>query len=143
MGSTEGIVRAAGGIVWRGVGPDDRQVLVIHRPRYDDWSFPKGKNDPGEADDACATREVHEETGLVVRLGSELPTVEYVDRHGNDKTVSYWTMTINDHIAQPDQFVPNDEVDEIRWVSIGAASQLLTYGVDRALVEELEQTLAT
>ncbi len=153
MGREE-LVRAAGGIIWRSqAGGADVvvEVLIVHRPRYDDWSFPKGKNDPGEPDEACALREVLEETGFAVVLGPELPTVEYIDRRGWPKSVRYWTMTIapdpaagtnsgagNDDTAN---FVANDEVDELRWVLQDQAALLLSYPADRLLLEELGPTL--
>ena len=87
-----GLVRAAGGVVTR--GPDSAlEVLVVHRPRYDDWSLPKGKVEPGETDEDAARREVEEETGYQCTLGEELATVRYIDRRGRDKQVRFWQMT--------------------------------------------------
>ncbi len=123
-------VRAAGGVV-AGTGPDGhRTVLVVHRPRYDDWSLPKGKVDPGESDEDCARREVEEETGLRCTLGAELPSTRYVDRKGRAKQVRYWAMTVVDGA-----FVANDEVDEVRWLAPEAALPLLTYPHDAVVVE--------
>lgn len=119
-------IRAAGGVVTRtGVG-DGTEVLVAHRPKYEDWSFPKGKVDPGESDEDCALREVEEETGLRCTLGDELPTTAYLDRKGRSKTVRYWAMTVLDG-----SFRPNDEVDETRWLAPDLAARLLSYDRDR------------
>jgi 8-oxo-dGTP pyrophosphatase MutT (NUDIX family) len=117
-------VRAAGGVVWR---MDDRapEVLLVHRPKYDDWTFPKGKLDPGETYEQAALREVHEETGLECVLGHELAGVEYRDAKGRPKTVRYWEMSI---VAGA--FAPNAEVDEIRWLTLVDAAALLTYRHD-------------
>lgn len=123
-------VRAAGGVVTRTTSEGDLEVLVVHRPRYDDWSLPKGKLDPGESFEAAAIREVAEETGVRVTLGRELPTIRYTDRHGRPKVVRYWHMTP----AAIDEFVPDDEVDEIRWLPAPEATNLLTYDADRQLV---------
>src|SRR5205823_11775473 len=92
---TDGVVRAAGGLVVRNAGGEP-QVLLVHRPKYDDWSLPKGKADPGETDEETAAREVEEETGLRCRLGVELPAVEYHDRYGRPKRVRYWLMEPED-----------------------------------------------
>jgi len=119
------VVRAAGGVI---AGPDGA-VLLVHRPKYDDWTFPKGKNEPGESDEACAVREVEEETGLVCTLGEELTTVEYIDRKGRPKTVRYWIMT-SDGAA-----VASNEVDEVRWVSPVQARSLLSYDRDREVLD--------
>ena len=118
-------VRAAGGVVLR-----DGLVALVHRPRYDDWTLPKGKADPGEDDETCALREVAEETGLRCRLGDELPSVRYHDRFGRAKLVRYWTMT-------PDggSFTPTDEVDEIRWLPIAGAKPLLSYQRDIVVLD--------
>jgi 8-oxo-dGTP pyrophosphatase MutT (NUDIX family) len=123
-----GLVRAAGGVPFR-LAPD-LLLAVVHRPRYDDWSFPKGKCDPGEADEEAALRELHEETGLRGHLGRELPSVRYRDRQGRPKLVRYWLVGVDDG-----PFVPNDEVDELRWLAPGAARALLSYGHDRRLVD--------
>jgi 8-oxo-dGTP pyrophosphatase MutT (NUDIX family) len=122
------VIRAAGGLVLR-----DGLVLLVHRPRYDDWTFPKGKADEGEADEETALREVHEETGLRCALGRELGSTEYTDSHGRPKRVRWWLMR---PLAE-DPFVANDEVDEVRWVEPAAAARLLSYGRDLKLLAEL------
>ncbi|HET9730159.1 MAG TPA: NUDIX hydrolase [Acidimicrobiia bacterium] len=122
------VIRAAGGVVVRDQD-GNREVLVVHRPRYDDWSLPKGKLDDGETDEDAARREVHEETGWQCTLGRELPQVSYVDRRGRDKIVRYWQMTPVDR----GKWTPNDEVDEVRWIRSGETA-LLSYDVDRRLV---------
>ncbi len=124
---SSGRVRAAGGVIVH----DDR-LCVIHRPKYEDWSLPKGKLDPGEEWEAAALREVREETGLVARCEGELTPHEYVDRKGRPKLVRWWRMTV-DEVAP---FVVNDEVDERRWVTPAEAERLLDYEHDRALVRE-------
>jgi 8-oxo-dGTP pyrophosphatase MutT (NUDIX family) len=137
-------VRAAGGVVTIGEG-DSLLLLVTHRPHYDDWSFPKGKRDDGESDEACAHREVFEETGVRVVLQTELTAVKYNDHKGRPKTVRYWHMTPDAEIhpesagllAQPPAFVPNDEVDEVRWLRPAQARELLSYPHDRVLIDEL------
>jgi 8-oxo-dGTP pyrophosphatase MutT (NUDIX family) len=133
----KGHVRAAGGIVWRMMGAN-REVLIVHRPRYDDWSFPKGKRENGESDEHCALREVEEETGLVVELGPPLITLTYVDHKGRDKTVVYWAMTVAAG-CDADVFVANEEVDAMRWVSAIEAEQRLTYDDDRRLLASLPE----
>lgn len=123
-------VRAAGGVPCRGTG-NDLEVLVIHRPRYDDWTFPKGKLDPGETWEQAAVREVWEETGLVAVLGAELPGTTYRDRHGHPKRVRYWSMPV----AVDTGFSPGDEVGERRWVQPAEAARLLSYERDRAVLD--------
>ncbi len=120
-------VKAAGGVVIR-----DGEVLLVHRPRYDDWTLPKGKLDPGESFEEAALREVWEETGLSCSLGEELASTEYRDNKGRPKIVRYWLMEI-----EGGDFEPNDEVDEVRWVPIGEAAAELTYERDRELLEGL------
>jgi 8-oxo-dGTP pyrophosphatase MutT (NUDIX family) len=117
-------VDAAGGVVVR-----DGRVLLVHRPRYDDWTFPKGKLDPGESFELAALREVEEETGIVCSLGRELPAARY---HVGDrpKLVRYWLMTPQSETP----FVPNDETDDLRWVTPDDARALLTYDRDREVL---------
>jgi 8-oxo-dGTP diphosphatase len=129
-------VRAAGGVPWRR-GAAGLEVLVIHRSRYDDWSFPKGKLDPGESWEQAAVREVWEETGLVTVLGDELGSTAYRDRHGRQKHVRYWSMAV----AADAGFTPGDEVGERRWVPSGEAEELLTYERDRAVLERAVELL--
>ncbi len=124
-------VYAAGCVVWRRIG-DRLEVAVTHRDRYDDWSHPKGKRDPGEDDLSCAVREVEEETGLKGTIHSELPTARYEDHKGRPKVVRYWSMQVTGGT-----FVPNDEVDELRWVTIDEAKELLTYSHDLLLLDSL------
>ena len=123
------LVVAAGGIVGRvGEGGND-EVLLVHRPRYDDWTFPKGKLDEGETAPEGALREVLEETGHRCRLGAAVGTVEYADRADRTKLVHYFEMDVIEG-----DFVPNGEVDEIRWMAIPDALPLLTYERDRAVL---------
>jgi 8-oxo-dGTP diphosphatase len=119
------MIRAAGGIVVR-----DGRVLLVHRPRYDDWTFPKGKADEGERDEACALREVHEETGWRCELGEELSSTEYVDAKGRPKLVRWWRM----RPLADDGFTPNEEVDELRWTTPDEARTLLSYDRDLQLL---------
>ena len=120
------MVEAAGGIVLR-----DGLVAVVHRPRYDDWSLPKGKLDAGETFEQAALREVEEETGIRARLVRELSSTRYFDNKGRDKVVRYWLMEVDEDPG----FEPNDEVDELRWLEPDAAAALLTYDRDRELLQ--------
>lgn len=122
------VVRAAGGVPVRDEA-GGLEVLVVHRPRYDDWTFPKGKCEPGESDEACAVREVEEETGLRCALEGELPTVAYDDARGRPKRVRYWRMrTVGGELAF------RHEVDEARWVAPAEAAALLSYPRDVELL---------
>ena len=121
-------VRAAGGILWRDRGI--LKVLVVHRPRYDDWSFPKGKCEPGETDEDCALREVAEETGLECVLGAELPPVHYHDRNGRTKQVRYWAMQ---PVGATETW--DDEVDVLCWVTLTRAARILSYERDAAVLD--------
>jgi 8-oxo-dGTP diphosphatase len=118
-------IEAAGGVVVA----DDGQVLLVHRPRYDDWTLPKGKLDRGETFEAAALREVREETGLRCTLGREVATTEYRDSKDRPKVVRYWLMEV-----EGGGFRANDEVDEVRWVPVTDAAELLTYDRDREVL---------
>jgi 8-oxo-dGTP diphosphatase len=118
-------VRAAGGLVVR-----DGRVAVVHRPRYDDWSLPKGKIQPGETWEEGALREVQEECNLRCALGSELDDDQYVDHKGRTKQVRWWQMDVVEDLG----FAPNEETDELRWLRRDEALDLLTYDHDRELV---------
>lgn len=129
------VVRAGGGVVRR-CRPDGRfEYAIIHRPRYDDWSLPKGKAGPGESDERAALREVEEETGVAARLGPELASTAYTDRNGRPKVVRYWLM---EPTGDGHPFVPNHEVDALRWCTADEAAKLLTQEHDRKLVEDAE-----
>jgi 8-oxo-dGTP diphosphatase len=121
------VVRAAGGLVVR-----EGKVLLVHRPKYDDWSFPKGKCDEGESDEACALREVVEETGLRCELLDEIGETSYIDGKGRPKVVRYWRMRGVDG-----EFAPHDEVDEIRWETPESAARVLSWSRDLPLLERL------
>ena len=120
-------VDAAGGVVER-----DGRVLLVHRPRYDDWTFPKGKLDPGESFEDAALREVEEETGVRCTLGRELPSIRY-EVNGRPKLVRYWVMAPGADLG----FAPNDETDDLRWVTPDEARALLTYDRDRDVLRAL------
>jgi 8-oxo-dGTP diphosphatase len=124
-------VKAGGGVVVRH-GDNGVEVAVVHRPRYDDWSFPKGKLDRGESFEDGALREVEEEIGLRCALGAELSPTAYRDNKGRSKVVRYWLME-----PLGGDFAPNDEVDEMRWVPLAEAEALLSYDRDRELLREV------
>ena len=127
MGGVAGTIEAAGGVV-----EQDSLIAVVHRPRYDDWSLPKGKLDKNESAERAALREVQEETGLSCQLIEELEPVSYTDNRGRPKNGRYWRMKV-----LSGEFEVNDEVDELRWLSKADALELLSYEHDRELVAAL------
>jgi 8-oxo-dGTP pyrophosphatase MutT (NUDIX family)/phosphohistidine phosphatase SixA len=120
-------VAAAGGIVWRGRHPAV-EVALVHRPRYDDWTLPKGKLEAGESELAAAVREVREEVGASVAVSRRIGRVRY-HHDGAKKTVAYWALRYLDGA-----FVPNDEVDELVWLAPAQARAKLSYAVDRPVL---------
>ena len=124
-------IRAAGALLWRPAGRGT-QVALIHRPKYDDWSFAKGKADPGEHILLTAEREVEEETGLRVTLGRNLPPVRYLT-DGLPKRVDYWAAQVDRDSAG---FAPNTEVDQMEWVAASAAARRLSYAHDVQLLAD-------
>jgi 8-oxo-dGTP pyrophosphatase MutT (NUDIX family) len=130
-------VKASGGVVYR-PAHGGIEILLVHRPRYDDWSLPKGKLDSGESWEDAAVREVEEETGLRCALGPELSPVAYRDNKDRAKVVRYWVMEATGDAAG---FVPNDEVDELRWLPADAAADALSYPRDTDLVREATERL--
>jgi 8-oxo-dGTP pyrophosphatase MutT (NUDIX family) len=128
-------VRAAGGVVARKRQDGEVEVVVVHRPKYDDWTFPKGKAHRGESDEACALREVEEETGLVCELVHELGATRYRDSRGREKRVRYWAMRpVGGRLGGA------GEVDAARWLSPAEAEVVLTYDRD---LDVLASFLAT
>ncbi|HET7420587.1 MAG TPA: NUDIX hydrolase [Candidatus Dormibacteraeota bacterium] len=128
------VIRAAGGVVLRRSRSGDTEIAVIHRPAYDDWTFPKGKVEPDESPEDAALREVREETGLRCELVRPLGCTAYVDRRGRDKVACYWEMEV-----RGGRFKPGIEVDRMLWLSIDEAARRLTYGRDKTLL--LQQDL--
>jgi 8-oxo-(d)GTP phosphatase len=121
------VIRSAGGVVWR----DDARIAVVHRDRYDDWSLPKGKLEPGEHALAAAVREVREETGAVGVPQVRLPTIGYLTGvPGAEKTVDFWSM----RALSTSPFEANDEISDLRWMDVDEAHATLTYGHDRGVV---------
>ena len=126
--------QAAGGIVWR-PADDGMEVLVAHRPRYDDWAYPKGKLDTGESLIECAAREVEEETGLRCEVGRFLGLNTFTMPSRDRKEVSYWAMQ-----AVSGSFTPNDEVDAIEWVPYSKLAGRLSYELDLAFITSLTES---
>ena len=128
------MIRAAGALLWRENSELKIEIALIHRPRYDDWSLPKGKIEEGESSLRCAFREVIEETGITPQFGLELGSVEYREPAGL-KRVKYWAAK-----ALTEEFLPNEEVDEIKWLDPQDALSLATHDSDRTIIESfLEQ----
>lgn len=123
-------IKAAGGLVWRD-SARGREVAVIHRARYGDWTLPKGKLNPGEDWTEAAVREVMEETGCSVQLKDFAGTVNY-ETGGRQKIVQYWNM---ESIGQS-EFKPSEEVEEIRWLSVQKALEVLDYDGEREILEK-------
>jgi 8-oxo-dGTP diphosphatase len=123
----EAEVLAAGGLILK-----DGRIAVVHRPRYDDWSLPKGKLDEGEDFEQAALREVEEETGLSCRIEGHIGDASYTDHRDRAKLVRYYRMQ-----AEWGEFEPNDEVDELKWLEPDEAAGALTYEFDRELVAKL------
>lgn len=130
-GDEHRVIQAAGAVIWR-QGAAGLEVALAHRPRYDDWSHPKGKRQPGEHLLRTAIREVSEETGFDVVLGRPLPPSVY-EVGGGTKHVSFWAA----RCAQPTAFVPNDEVDDLAWLPVAAARERLSYERDIALLDQV------
>lgn len=128
---------AAGGVVWRQDGPN-LLVALVHRPRYDDWTLPKGKPGPNESLLLAAVREVGEETGAEVAAGRRLTPIEYPVGGGNSKRVTHWAMR---YLAGEHR--PSEEVDELGWWTVAEATQRLTYPVDRAVLADFARFPAT
>jgi len=120
-------------VPWRRRDDGTVEVLLVHRPRYGDWSFPKGKLEPGETDEQAALREVEEETSLRCELGAELPSTSYRDSKLRQKTVRYWALGPVDGSA-----APKNEVDEVRWLPLPEAERLLSYDRDVRVLHALE-----
>jgi len=133
VGTSDDVVRAAGGVVLRRSRSGTLETVLVHRPAYDDWTFPKGKLLRGETEEEAAVREVEEETGLRCQLGREVGTTSYRDPQGRQKTARYWEMApIQGELAA------TNEVDEARWVPLEDAADMLTHARDRELLERLD-----
>ena len=130
-------VHAAGGVIWR-QRANEIEVALVHRPKYSDWTFPKGKLDAGENFEQAAWREVWEETGFDCVLGAELQSVAYSDSQGRSKLVRYWAMQQKDPSVD---FQPNDEVDQLQWHRLADAAAMLTYEHDADLLESLNSVV--
>ena len=128
-------MRAAGGVPTRRGGDGAVEVLLVHRPRYQDWTFPKGKVKDGERDEEAALRELREETGLLCELGRELASTQYTDLKLRDKNVRYWVME-----NCSGSFEPNDEVDRIEWLTLDEAAERLSHRRDLDVLQSLELT---
>ena len=121
-------VEAAGGVVRRNGG-----VMLVHRPKYDDWTFPKGKLEEGESFEDAAMREVEEESGWRCDMGRELEPSRYTDDKGRAKVVHWWEMWARERGS----WEANDEVDDVVWVPLSEVDSFLTYETDRKLAAQL------
>jgi len=124
------VIRAAGALLWRESSAGEIEVALVHRPRYGDWSLPKGKIDENETALACAYREVFEETGIKTRFTRQLGAVEYED-NGAQKRVKYWVA----QALGASDFVANDEVDQLRWLKPSDSIELATHQSDKEMIE--------
>ena len=125
------VVKAAGGIVCREGSSGETEIVVVHRPAYDDWTLPKGKVDSDETPQECALREVREETGFRCELGRPVGCTAYVDRRGRNKVACYWVMEVISG-----RFRPGGEVDRMVWLPVAEAVKRLTYERDKALIAQ-------
>jgi 8-oxo-dGTP pyrophosphatase MutT (NUDIX family) len=125
------VIKAAGGIVCREGSSGETEIVVVHRPAYDDWTLPKGKVDPDETPEQCALREVKEETGFRCELVRPLGCTAYVDRRGRNKVACYWVMEVING-----RFRPGGEVDRMVWLTVADAVKRLTYERDKALIAQ-------
>ncbi len=123
-------IQAAGAVVWRN-NKDKTEVAIIHRPKYNDWSFPKGKLEVGESLIACAHREVFEETNIQTEFGPFLGDIEYLTPDGK-KQVSFWAAKVITH----KDFSPNSEVDQLKWVEVKKVKELLTLETDKKILAQ-------
>lgn len=140
-------VFAAGVVCWREVKGEILFALV-HREKYNDWGFAKGKQDPGEELCETAVREVREELGIKINLGRKISTIHYELANGEDKEVHYWASKVTDKAVRKSAFVPNDEIARVEWHPAKTALKLLSYPHDKALLKEVielhkEQELET
>ncbi|WP_418957858.1 NUDIX hydrolase [Streptomyces tritici] len=136
MSSAPAPVLAAGCVLWRPAAGGGVEIALIHRPKYDDWSHPKGKRKRGESAEECALREVREETGQACALGARLPTIRYT-ASGRPKEVEYWAAR-----ALGGVFTPTHEVDRLVWLPPAAARRRLTQARDRDLLDALPASVA-
>ena len=129
-------VYAAGALCWREI---DGELLLalVHRGRYNDWSWPKGKVDPGETLPQTAVREIAEETGLSIKLGQRIHISNYIMPNGSHKEVHYWAARVSDAVVARSKFKPDDEVAEVRWVTVAEARALMTYEYDHEVLDKL------
>ncbi len=124
------MIRAAGALLWREIAAGEIEIALVHRPRYDDWSLPKGKIDENETALACAYREVFEETGIQARFTRQLGSAEYQD-NGAQKRVKYWVA----QALGASVFVANEEVDQLRWLKPTDSIELATHQSDKEMIE--------
>lgn len=129
-------ILAAGVVCWR-EQKGNLEVLLVHRDRYKDWSFPKGKQDPGEHLAETAVREVFEETGIKLRLGRKLSVIKYKISNNDDKVVHYWASKLKSKAIKKSEFAPNEEISKLKWLSADDALQKLSYVHDQELLQEV------
>jgi 8-oxo-dGTP diphosphatase len=132
-------VLAAGALCWRVTAKGNVKVLLVHRAQHRDVSLPKGKVDPGETLPETAVREIAEETGLIIGLGTPLGVVEYVLPSGRDKVVYYWAAEVSRQARANSTFVSNDEIEDLSWVRIDRARKRLTYPHDIDILDRFTE----